>query len=348
MTNGPVPDGHHKTVVITWPDYPVDDAALGGLIQSAGAFVRLAPKLGRRTAVEVAELVADADAAIVSTDPFDETVFARCGCLRVVARVGVGVDSIDLEAASRAGVAVTTTPGANDSTAADHTLALMLAALRRIPEHDRAVRGGEWRRTGPDMPWDLAGATVGLIGYGRIGKLVARRLEGFDTQILVCDPVAAITGLARPAALSALLRKADVISVHTPLLPSTRGLIGADEFAQMKQSAVFVNTSRGGVVDERAMIQALKVGALRAAALDVFEHEPPSPEDLLELPNVVLTPHIAGISDRSVRVMLLEATSSVLAVLAGEPPIGLLNPEALQGRKPPTAAPATPPSEASR
>jgi phosphoglycerate dehydrogenase-like enzyme len=247
----------------------------------------------------------------------------------VIARVGVGVDSIDLDAASQAGVAVTTTPGLNDSTVADHTIALMLAALRRVVEHDRAVRAGQWRRTGAYAGWDLAGATIGLVGYGRTAKQVARRLIGFDTRILVSDPLEPRDPGVDVVDLETLLRSADVISIHTPLTSSTRGLIGEREFARMKRTAVLVNCARGGVVDEDAMIDALRSGALRAAALDVFEHEPPRSGELLALPNVVVTPHTAGISDRSVNSMLRHATDSVLAVLAGARPVGLVNPEAL-------------------
>jgi phosphoglycerate dehydrogenase-like enzyme len=318
-----------STVLITWPDYPVADGELGAVLEAAGLVLRCAPKLGHRSPAEVAELAADVRAAIVSTDPFDASVFARCRELRVIARVGVGVDSIDLTAASQAGVAVTTTPGLNDSTVADHTIALMLAALRRVVEHDRAVRAGLWRRTGAYMGWDLAGTTIGLVGYGRTGKQVARRLRGFDARILVSDPREPRARGIEVVGLETLLRAADVISVHAPLLPSTRGLIGEREFAQMKRTAVLVNCARGGVVDEDAMVGALISGALRAAALDVFEDEPPRSDILLALPNVVLTPHTAGISDRSVRAMLRHATDSVLAVLAGARPVGLVNPEAL-------------------
>jgi len=176
------------TVVVTWPDFRPDDPETGGRLRSAGLELCLAPKLGARSPADVAALVGDAVAAIVSTDPFDAGVFRAARQLRVVARVGVGFDSIDVDAATAAGVAVTTTPGANESTVADHTVGLMLSALRRIVEHDRSVRRGEWNRTGPHVPWDLAGATVGLIGFGAIGRRVAQRLAGFVPRLLVCDP----------------------------------------------------------------------------------------------------------------------------------------------------------------
>jgi len=322
-------DGAPRSVLITWPDYPADGSHVGTRLAAAGLSIRRAPKLADRSAEELCELAAGASAAIVSTDPFDVRVFAACPELRIIARVGVGVDSIDLEAASAAGVAVTTTPGVNESTTADHTVALMLAAIRRVAEHDAAVRRGEWPRSGPHVAWDLAGTTVGLIGYGRIGKLVAKRLGGFDTKIVFTDPNVPANGHAQRVELDALLACADVVSVHTPLVAGTRSLIGSREFALMRPDAIFVNTARGGVVDEQAMIKALEAGHIRAAALDVFEAEPPRSPRLLELRNVVLSPHVGGISELSVGAMVDQATAAVLDVLSGRVPNGLVNPEVL-------------------
>lgn len=319
-----------RSVLITWPDYPDESSNVGARLIAAGLLLRRAPKLGDRTPEEICDLAADVVAAIVSTDPFDASVFAGCPTLRVVARVGVGVDSIDLAAASASGVAVTTTPGVNESTTADHTVALMLAAIRRVAEHDAAVRRGEWPRSGPHVPWDLAGTTIGLIGYGRIGKLVARRLEGFDVRIIFTDPNEPGNGRAERVELDELLGTADVVSVHTPLLDGTRGLIGGREFGLMRREAIFVNTARGGVVDEQAMLDALESGRIRGAALDVFEPEPPRSRRLLELRNVVLSPHIGGISELSVGEMLHQATGAVLDVLAGRIPDGLVNRDVLE------------------
>jgi phosphoglycerate dehydrogenase-like enzyme len=292
--------------------------------------VVLAPKHGLRTPDELRALALGACAAIVSTDPFDASVIAACPHLRVIARVGVGVDSIDLDAATRAGIAVTVTPGANDVTAADHTLALMLAALRRVIEHDAAVRRGEWPRTGIHTPWELTGATVGIIGYGRIGQLVASRLAGFDARVLVSDPITEAQPPAQNAPLDELLAAADVVSIHTPLTSSTRNMISTRELTLMRPGAILVNTSRGGVVDEAAMIAHLERGSLRAAALDVYETEPPRSSRLLSLPNVVVTPHTAGISERSVHDMVEVATTSVLSVLRGRPEkASIVNPAAL-------------------
>jgi D-3-phosphoglycerate dehydrogenase len=324
----PAPGGPDPEILVTWPDY--DIAGIGETLSSAGLRVRLEPKLGARRPDEVLALASSATAAIVSTDPFDADVIAGCPSLRVIARVGVGVDSIDLAAATARGVAVTITPGASESTVADHTVALMLSALRRICEHDAGVRRGEWNRTGAHTPGLLSGATVGLIGYGRIGHLVGKRLRGFDVRLLVNDPVVSSDGEAEDVGLHTLLAASDVVSLHVPLLPGTRGLIGAEELALLRPHAVLINTSRGGVLDERALVDALASGRLRAAGLDVFEDEPPHDSGLLGLSNVTLTPHIAALSAQSVSEMTARATASVLDVLAGRVPEHLANPEILE------------------
>jgi phosphoglycerate dehydrogenase-like enzyme len=317
-------------VVVTWPDYDPDGQHLGGALRRAGLTVRLEAKRGARSTGEMRALLDGAVAAIVSTDPFDAAVLAASPGLRVIARVGVGVDSIDIDAATAQGVAVTITPGANEATVADHTVALMLAALRRIREHDAAVRQGHWNRTGPHTPWLLSGGTVGLVGFGQIGRTVAVRLRGFDVRVLVSDPVEPGDAAVESVSLDALLAASDVVSLHAPLLPTTRGLIGARELALMRPTAVLVNTARGGIVDEDALADALERGRLRAAALDVFEHEPPRASRLLALPNVVLSPHNAGLSIPSIEEMTRRATGSVIEVLRGLAPEHLANPQVLR------------------
>jgi len=313
------------TILITWPDYDVDGPATGRRLTVAGYALRIAPKRPARTAAEMVELLDGVSGAIVSTDPFDRDVLDAASALRVIARVGVGTDSIDLGAARRCGVAVCTTPGANASTTADHAVALMLAVLRRVAEHDRAVRAGKWSRTGDAMPWELSGTTVGLVGYGAIGRLVRRRLSGFRVRVLVSDPQSPpADDRVECVALEELLGRSDVVSLHAPLTAVTTGLIDAGRLALMRPGAVLVNTARGRLVDERALVDALVSGRLRAAALDVFEVEPPARTRLLTLPNVVLTPHVGGVSERSVGEMTRRATDAVLAVLAGRRPEGLV------------------------
>jgi phosphoglycerate dehydrogenase-like enzyme len=317
-------------VLVTWAGYQERDPSTGGRLLAAGLRPRLEPKTGARDAREVARLAAGAVAAIVSTDPFDAGVFAAAPRLRVVARVGVGTDSIDLEAATAAGVVVTVTPGANQETAADHTIALILAALRRLREHDAAVRRGEWPRGGALTPWDLNGATVGLVGYGAIGRAVGRRLAGFSVRLLIADPAATAVPGAELVGLDELLARADVVSLHAPLNAGTHKLIGAAELARMRPEAILVNISRGGLVDEAALADALRDGSIRAAALDVFSDEPAVPRGLRVRPDVTMTPHIGGLSDRSIKRMTELATESVLQVLGGDPdPTRVANPGVL-------------------
>jgi phosphoglycerate dehydrogenase-like enzyme len=257
-----------RDVLVTWPDYDPHGDHLGGALRRAGLNPRLEAKRGARSPSEMLALLTGAVAAIVSTDPFDAAVLAACPGLRVIARVGVGVDSIDVDAATALGVAVTITPGANEATVADHTVALMLAALRRVCEHDGAVRRGQWNRTGPHTPWLLSGGTVGLIGFGEIGRGVARRLAGFEVRVLATDPIAPRDAAVQAVTLDELLSQSDVVSLHAPLQPSTRGMIGARELALMRPDAVLVNTARGGVVDEAALVRALERGRLGAGGLD--------------------------------------------------------------------------------
>lgn len=319
-------------VLVTWPHYDGEADGLGKSLADAGLTIRLEPKHGARSRARVRELASEAVAAIVSTDPFDADVLATCRSLRVIARVGIGVDSIDLDAATRQGIAVTVTPGANEDTVADHTVGLMLATLRRICEHDAGVRRGEWNRTGPHTPWTLNGRTVGLVGFGRVGQLVAQRLRGFDVAVLAHDSACVHRDGAELVALDTLLRTADLVSLHVPLVPSTTSLIGERELALMRPDAILVNTARGGVVDEAAMVDALEQRRLAGAALDVFEEEPPHDSRLLALSNVVLSPHNAGLSVESVKEMTRRATASVIDVLSGRVPEHLANPAVFDSR----------------
>ena len=317
-------------VVVTWPVYDVDGAATGRRLTEAGLSVRLEPKTGPRTTTEMIEILGGAVAAIASTDPFDAAVLASCPNLRVIARTGVGVDSIDVPAATAAGVAVATAPGTNEETVADHALALMLSLVRRLDEHDWSMREHRWDRGGSITPDDLCGSTVGLVGSGVIGRAVIRRLRAFGSRILVTDPVLTVADPGTELVdLDELLERSDVVSLHVPLLDETRDLIGARELALMKSDAVLVNASRGHIVDEIALADALREGEIRAAGLDVFAQEPPSGSALLDLPNVVLTPHVGGLSHRAIRAMTELATGVVLSVLAGETPDVVINPEAL-------------------
>jgi phosphoglycerate dehydrogenase-like enzyme len=313
-------------VVVTWPGYDIDGPTSGNLLRMAGLTVRLEPKMGARTSAELIGLLGDAVAVIASNDPFSVDVFAACPNLRVIARTGVGVDAIDVPAATRAGVLIATAPGTNEETVADHTLALMLTLVRRLVEHDRSLRERRWDRAGAITPNDMVGATVGVIGSGTIGRGVIRRVLAFGSRVLVSDPAltAAPEG-TELVALDQLLAESDVATLHVPLVAETVGLIGARELALMRPTAVLVNASRGGVIDEAALADALRNGRLAAAGLDVFADEPPFDSELLDLPNVIVTPHVAGISHRAIAAMNEVASKSVIAVLRGEMPANVVN-----------------------
>jgi len=273
--------------------------------------------------------IAGASAAVITlTERVDADLLTAAGPqLKVIANVAVGYDNIDLAAAAAAGVIVTNTPGVLDRATADHTFALILAATRRITEGDRLIRGREPWVWGPRMLVGLdisAGATLGILGYGRIGEAVARRAQAFDmTVIATARGRAPGTGedgvtFVDPATL---LADSDVITVHTPLTPQTRHLIDAAALAAMKPTAYLINTARGGVVDEDALIAALHAGEIRGAALDVFEGEPQVNPALLDAPGLVLTPHTASAGEATRDTMGILALNNAAAVLAGQPPL---------------------------
>lgn len=316
--------------MVTWPVYDVDGEKTGALLKQAGLHIRLHPRTSNRTPAELADILGDAVAVIASTDPFDASVFAACPNLKVIARTGVGVDAIDVPAATNAGVVVATTPGANEEAVADHALAMILTLQRRIGENDAAIRDGRWDRAGDLTPSDLYGATVGLIGSGVIGRAVIRRLQAFGTEVLVYDPFLEIAPEGTELVdLPTLLARSDAITVHAPLTDGTRGLLGADEFAAMKPGSFLVNVSRGGIIDEAALAESIRSGHLAGAGLDTFEREPIGDSPLLDFPTVLMSPHIAGLSHRSIAAMTEQATQAVLDVLDGRLPVSAVNPDAL-------------------
>ena len=262
-------------VVVTWPGFdPADDPA-AAVLRAGGVSIGTAPKFGARSPAEVVELLDGAAGAIVSTDPFDRDVLEALSELRVIARVGVGTDSIDLDAATQRGVLVTTTPGANAIAVAEHTIGLMLATLRRIAAHDQAVRSGRWERIGPMLGEQLAGRTVGIVGYGSIGRAVAQRLRPFDVGIIAHDPFVPSADVSS-VSLDELVARADVLSIHAPATLETRGLIDAERLAALPTGAIVISTARGGIVDEDALLEAVRSGHLDGAGLDVFSAEPPT------------------------------------------------------------------------
>lgn len=267
------------------------------------------------------------------TDRVDGELLDAAGPrLKVVSNHAVGYDNIDIPAATARRIPVGNTPGILTDATADCAFALLMTAGRRIVEGDRYVRAGHWKTWGPSLLLgsDFAGATLGLVGFGRIGRAVARRARGFDMRVIYYDPQAAPEpGLEAEAVdLDTLLRESDFISLHTPLTPETRYMINAAAFARMKPNAVLVNTSRGPVVDPQALYDALKSGRIFAAGLDVTDPEPIAMDSpLLTLENCVIIPHIASASRTTREKMAVMAAENLIAGLKGERLPNCVNPE---------------------
>jgi len=281
--------------------------------------------------------LAEADGVFsLLTDRIDAEVMAAAPRLKVISNFAVGFDNVDIPAATKRGIVVTHTPDVLTETVADFTVCLMLAAARRLVEADRYTRDGKWKTWEPLLlaGQDIHHATLGLIGLGRIGAAVARRAQGFGMRVVYYDVVRR-EDLERSLSithrsLDDVLRDSDVISVHVPLSEQTRHLIGRAQFALMKNTAVFVNTSRGPVVDQAALTQALASRRIFAAGIDVFEQEPVSPDDpLLKLDNVIVVPHIASASIPTRIRMATLAAENLVAVLQGKRPPNPVNPEVL-------------------
>jgi len=283
---------------------------------------------------ELAQRLAGASAAMTTVmDRFDAALLERCPKLKVISNIAVGYNNIDVAECTRRGIRVTNTPGVLDDTTADLTWALLMAAARRIAEGDAYVRAGDWKIAfGVQyfLGQDIHHATLGIIGMGRIGQAVARRASGFDMRVLYHNR----TPLSKAeekrlgatwAERDRLLREADFVVVMAPYSPATHHLIGAREVALMKPTAVLVNSARGGVVDDAALIAALKARRIAAAGLDVFEGEPRLDPGFLELRNVVMTPHIGSASRATRMVMCNTAAANLTAVLEGRDPPNPVN-----------------------
>jgi D-3-phosphoglycerate dehydrogenase len=272
---------------------------------------------------QLAEIVGDYDALLVRSQvKVTADILARASRLMVVGRAGVGVDNVDLDAATRAGVVVVNAPTGNTVAAAEQTIALMLALARRVPEADASMRRGEWKRSALSGI-ELRGRTLGIVGLGKIGLAVAGRAAGLEMNVIGFDPYvtaeqAALHGI-RLVDIDTIVTGSDVITVHVPLNKATRALFGPQQIARMRPGVLLVNVARGGIYDEAAVAQALAEGRIAGAAFDVFENEPPVGSPLLSAPNTVLTPHLgASTAEAQVRVAE-EACEQVVDVLAGRP-----------------------------
>ncbi len=275
------------------------------------------------------------------TDNIDAQFLEACAAsnprLKMVANMAVGFNNIDVEAATRLGIAVSNTPGVLSDTTADLAFALLMATARRIPEAERFLRAGKYTGWGPLLfcGAEVHGSTLGLIGAGRIGKIMAQRASGFAMKVIYYD-------VYRMSAedeakhhmeylpMDEVLKQADFVSVHTPYMPSTHHLIGERELKMMKPTAILINTARGPIVDEKALVKALQNGTIAGAGLDVFENEPAVEPELLKMENAVLLPHIASASLQTRTLMATMASDNIVAHYKGERPPNILNPEVLK------------------
>jgi len=274
---------------------------------------------------EMLDLIGGVHGVVVGVDEVTDRVIQASTDLKVIAKHGVGVDNIDLAAATAAGIVVTNTPQANKVAVAELTIALMLALARRLVKQHQVVSGGGWAR---QMGTELAGKTLGLIGCGRIGQEVAKRARALEMEVVFYDQRALEVPGARQVSLDELLARSDYVSVHVPYMPETHHILDAEAFVKMKDGVYVINTARGGTVDEVALHEAIVAEKVAGAALDVRPKEPPPPDDALNtLENVILTPHAGATTREAVLRMAKTATESLLAVLKGERPTNVVNPE---------------------
>jgi D-3-phosphoglycerate dehydrogenase len=278
-------------------------------------------------AAKVAEAVRDADAVLVRESPVRRPAIEGMRRCRAIVRYGIGVDNIDQDAARERRIFVANVPDYGAEEVSDQALALLLGVVRHVASRDRAVRAGAWNVSRREKMYRVAGRTLGLVGYGRIARTFERKMRGMGVErVLVHDPYAADMGHAERVGLDELCREADYISVHAPLTPETQHLIGAAQFARMKPTAILVNTARGPLIDEAALVEALRSRRIQGAGIDVYEHEPPrAGHPLFALDNVVLSDHTGWYSEESVNELQTKAAEEIARVFRGETPRHWLN-----------------------
>jgi phosphoglycerate dehydrogenase-like enzyme len=270
-------------------------------------------------------LIRDADIVFVMAAPMSKEMLAEARRLRFIQKLGVGVDRIDLDFCRVQGIGVARLHAGNSIPVAEHTILLMLATYRQLPQIDRRTRAGNWsKEDARGTHRSLQHKKVGLVGFGAIGKEVAKRLRAFEVEILYYDPMRAEAGVeqslgATYADLDTLVREADIVSLHLPLMPQTANIMNAQRIAAMKPGAVLINCARGGLVDEAALAEALKAKRLFGAGIDAFSREPPVGSPLLELDNIVVTPHLAGATLDNFTAVVARSVANAKAVLRGEP-----------------------------
>ena len=319
-------------VLATRPLFPAAQQIL-----SAGCEMEYWTRPERISKEELFRRIKDKEGLVcLLTEQVNEALLQVAPRLRIVANVAVGFDNIDVPACTKRGVVATNTPGVLDETTADFAWTLLMAVARRLGEGEALARSGNWKGWDLDqlVGTDVYGKTLGIVGFGRIGRAVARRAAGFQMKVIYSDAVRAPGEVEKELKaeyrdFNALLAEADFVSVHVPLLAETRGLFDAPKFYRMKPTAFLINTSRGPVVDEAALVHALESGKIAGAALDVYESEP-FMHPGLKRPNVVLAPHIASASLETRTKMACIAAENVVALFAGQRPPNMLNPDVLK------------------
>jgi D-3-phosphoglycerate dehydrogenase / 2-oxoglutarate reductase len=301
------------------------------VLSKIGADLRLAENPTPDSIVQVAR---DADAVLVTYAKITADMIGQMARCRIIARFGIGVDNVDIAAATAAGIVVTRVPDYCIDEVSDHTLALLLALARKIPFANSRVHSGRWDMSAVVPVHRLRGRVLGLVGFGRIPQLVAPKAKAFGLKVVTYDPyvaqeVTTAAGVER-VDFAELVKVSDYISIHTPLMPETEGLFNSDIFRQMKPTAYLINTARGPIVDEGALAHALDAGQLAGAALDVLSQEPPTASPLFGRDNVILTPHMSFYSVESLVELQTKAAEEVVRVLSGQAPCNPVNLEALK------------------
>lgn len=310
-------------ILITSTSFGKKDKTPLELLQSKGYEITWNESGKPLAADDLLAKLAGCDGVIAGLDYFTADVFEKVEGLKVVARYGVGFDRVDLEAAKKAGVIVTNTPTANSDSVADLAVGLMLAAARHLVEGHRQTTAGGWPKL---FGVSLFQKTVGLIGLGRIGARVAKRVRGFDCPVLVYDPfidaeTAAEFDCTKVESLEALLAESDFVSLHSPATPTTHGMINRKTLSLMKPTAILVNTARGELIDETDLLDALKTGVIGGAGLDAHAEEPPQVERYRDVPNLVITPHMGAYTTEALYNMAMDSTNDLIAVLEGREPL---------------------------
>ena len=316
-----------RTVLVTATDYSRNCAAAKKLFEDNGFKVIENDKGRPMTFEELSVIVPDVDAVVAGVDTWDDNVFKLAPRLKIISRFGVGIDNIDVEAATRRSIKVTNAKGGNSNSVAELCIGLIVASMRNIPQLNSSIRRGEWERF---VGHDIKSMTVGLAGFGEIARMVAKKLSGFEVNIIAYDKYpnesAAKELGVKFVSFDELLKSSDIVSIHMPSLPETRHTFDEKAFRSMKRSAVLINAARGALVDEKALYNALKGGEIAFAAIDVYEQEPVTKDNpLFSLSNIICTPHTAAETWETYHHVGLVTANAIIDAFNGKRPQNLIN-----------------------